>query len=121
MDFTIFISLLTAFGFGSIVTALVQSWISKKFKIDQRSFDERKAAYIGLLEAYHKAAIEGSDAAAKEFAYWQMRCELVSPPTVRRAIQEMIETNDDANARHIAQENLEQELRKDLKISNFAE
>ncbi|MGB0920245.1 MAG: hypothetical protein ACPG1C_02875 [Alphaproteobacteria bacterium] len=77
-----FVSLLGAAGIGSVLTVLVQSWLVDKEKRELRSFSERKEAYVGLLQAYHRAAVEGGDEAAKEFAHWQMRCELVAPPSV---------------------------------------
>jgi hypothetical protein len=69
LDATSIVPLLTAFGLGSTVTALVQSYLHIRTTLEQRNFEERKMAYIGLLEAYHKAAVEGTDEAAKEFAY----------------------------------------------------
>ena len=110
------LTLLTAFGLGSIVTALVQSWMSRRSHIESRNFQERKEVYVGLLEAYHKAAVEGTDRAAKEFAYWQMRCNLVAPPKVRLAISDIVETNEDLPARHAAHNILMEELRKDLGV-----
>lgn len=108
--------LLTAFGLGSIVTALVQAWMAQRGRIEGRSFEERKAAYIGLLEAYHRAAVEQSDTAAKNFAYWQMRCELVAPKGVREARTRIIETNDDPLGRPIAHAALKDALRADLGV-----
>lgn len=110
--------LLTAFGLGSIVTALVQSWLSNRSKRDERSFREKQAAYIGLLEAYHRAAVEGTEDAAKNFAYWQMRCELVAPEAVRKAIERIVETNEDRIGRPKAHEALKAALRADLGITN---
>ncbi|KGB82222.1 hypothetical protein JT55_08850 [Rhodovulum sp. NI22] len=110
--------LLTAFGLGSIVTALVQAWLSQRSKRDERSFREKQAAYIGLLDAYRRAAVEGTDEAAKNFAYWQMRCELVAPEPVRKAIQQIIETDDDRIGRQNANEALKVALRADLRITN---
>jgi hypothetical protein len=115
MDQTI--SLLTAFGLGSIVTALVQAWLSRRYTLDERNFQERKSAYIGLLEAYHRAAIEGTDEAAKSFALWQMRCELVAPAPVCNAISQIIATNEDRHGRNIAHENLKIAMRADLKVT----
>jgi hypothetical protein len=111
------LSLLTAFGLGSIVTALVQAWLSNRSKRDERSFREKQAAYIGLLEAYHRAAVEGTDEAAKNFAYWQMRCELVASEAVRKAIERIIDTNDDKVGRSQAHEALKIALRTDLGIT----
>src|SRR4051812_21259363 len=96
------LSLITAFGLGSVVTALIQSWLAGKSMRDERSFREKQAAYIGLLEAYHRAAVEGSDETSKLFAYWQMRCELVASPAVRQAVRRIVETNDDRVGREHA-------------------
>lgn len=60
--------LLAAFGLGSIVTAFVQAWTTRAARSEDRSYDERKTAYVGLLEAYHQAAVERTDTAAKQFA-----------------------------------------------------
>lgn len=110
------IQFLSAFGFGAIVTALVQAWLSNKSDTAKRNFQEKKECYIGLLDAYHKAAVERTNAAAKNFAFWQMRCELVAPKNVREVIQEIIDTNDDREKRYIAHEKLKDVLRKDLGV-----
>ena len=60
-----------------------------------RSFKEKRTAYVGLLEAYYHAAVEGTEEATEHFAYWQMRCELVGSVDVRDAIRRIVETNDD--------------------------
>lgn len=111
------LSLLTAFGLGSVVTALIQAWLTQKSKHDERSFREKQAAYVGLLEAYRRAAIEGTDEAGKHFAYWQMRCELVAPQAVREAIRNVVETNDDRAGREKADANLRVAMRIDLGIT----
>jgi hypothetical protein len=108
---------LTAFGLGATVTAIIQAWLAKRAENSKRSFQERKECYVGLLEAYHRAAVEKTDEAAKNFAYWQMRCELVAPKQVRNAIVEIVNTNDDRERREIAHENLKDVLRKDLAIT----
>ena len=111
------LSLLTAFGLGSVVTALIQSWLTQRSKQDERRFREKQAAYIGLLEAYHRAAVEGTNEAAKNFALWQMRCELVAPEAVRRAIHRLIETNECREDREKAHDELKAALRADLGIA----
>ena len=111
------IPLITAFGLGSIFTTIIQTWLSKQSKIETRNYEERKAAYVGLLEAYHRAAVEGTDEASKEFALWQMRCELVAPKPVRAAIEEIVSTNNDMKARYKAHEELKNQLRLDLGVA----
>lgn len=111
------VSLLTAFGLGSIVTALIQAWLAQRSVHGERRFREKQAAYIGLLEAYHRAAVEGTEEAAKQFAYWQMRCELVAPENVRAAIRRIVDTNDDRVGREKADIDLRIAMRADLRIT----
>jgi hypothetical protein len=111
------IPLLAAFGFGSVVTALVSSWLSSKRETAERRFQEKKAAFIGLLEAYHAAAVEPSDANSKAFAYWQLRCDLVASKEVRSAIVQIIETNDNTATRMLAHETLKGSMREDLGVA----
>jgi len=72
---------------------------------------------VGLLEAYHRAAVEGTDEAGKQFAYWQMRCELVAPQPVREAIKRIVETNDDRIGREKADADMRVAMRADLGIT----
>ncbi len=111
-------SWISAVGIGSVVSIGVQYFLAQRGQKKQRSFEERKAAYIGLLEAYHRAAVENSDEAAKNFAFWQMRCEIVGPSNIRKAIAGIVATNDDRSERTIAHENLKNAIRADLGISN---
>lgn len=117
LETTTILSLFAAFGLGSMLTAALQAFLADKTRSKERRFEERKSAYIGLLEAYHRAAVENTELAAKNFAYWQMRCELVAPAEVRLAISKIVETNDNPEARHIAHENLKNTLRASLEIS----
>jgi hypothetical protein len=114
------LSLLTAFGLGSVISVFVQSYLTRKSENNERSFRERQAAYIGLLEAYHRAAIDNNDnndKAAKHFALWQMRCDLVAPEAVRSAIEQIVQTNDDRESRVKAHDKLKAALRTDLGIA----
>jgi len=119
MPIELILPLLTAFGLGSIITALVQTWLQNNAATKKRSFEERKQAYVGLLEAYHAAAVQRTDEAAKNFAYWQMRCDLVAPPSVRNAIEKIVESNENVDARHKAHDQLKNALRSDLGISKI--
>ena len=70
-----------------------------------------------MLEAYHNAAVKNTDEAAKAFAYWQMRCEIVGPPAVRDAIDEIIASNADRKGRSRAHDRLRSSIRKDLGVT----
>jgi len=111
------IPLLAAFGLGSIVTAFVQSGLANRTKRFDRIFSEKQIAYVGLLEAYHRAAVEGTEEAAKNFAYWQVRCDLVGSDVVCDAIRRIAETSDDREGRLKADNDLRLAMRSDLKFS----
>jgi hypothetical protein len=112
------IPLLAAFGLGSIVTALVQSALANRTRRFDRIFSEKQVAYVGLLEACHRASVEGTDEAAKNVAYWQVRCDLVGSDAVCDAIRRMVETTDDREGRLQTDSDLRLAMRSDLKISN---
>lgn len=107
--------LLTAFGLGSVVSALVQAWLAQRNRASGRSFDERKAAYIGLLEAY-QSAVEGKDAMGIQFGYWQTRCDLVAPKAVRDAASKVSAIHNDKSARNRAMRELIDVMRSDLGV-----
>ena len=111
------IPLLTAFGLGSVVTAFVNAWLSRRSQRDERAFREKQSAYVGLLEAYHRAAVEGTDETSKAFAYWQMRCELVALEPVRDAIRQIVSTNEDRAGREAADTDMKRAMRADLGIT----
>ena len=109
--------LITAFGLGSIVTALIQSWLARKSMKDEHSFREKQASYVGLLEASHRATVEGTDETSKGFAYWQMPCELVATADVRDAIRRIVATNDDKAGRERADNDIKEAMRTDLGVT----
>lgn len=60
-----YIQLISAAGIGGIVgsllTTVVQAWLSNKQHLADRNFQEKKEAYIGLLEAYRTSVQKGND------------------------------------------------------------
>lgn len=91
------IQILSAAGIGgiigSLVTTTVQAWFAQKASAGTRSFQERKEAYIGFLEALHRSEVEGSAEASLRAGHWQNRCELVAPAPVRTLIADIFRTN----------------------------
>lgn len=110
--------LLAAFGLGSVVTAVVQSALTNRTKRFDRLFAEKQVAYVGLLEACHRSAVEGTNEAARSVVYWQARCDLVGSGAVRQEISRMAQTSDDSEGRLRADDNLRRAMRSDLKISD---
>ena len=110
------VSLLAAFGLGSIATAFVQAWLTTRQSKTQRSFDERKEAYIGLIDVYGRLAAKNSDDLRKQFAYWEIRCALVGPPELVQAIANLKETPTGTERQH-ALDRLTSIMRKDLGVA----
>ena len=91
------ITFLSAAGFGGImgsaVTSLLQAWLSKKAAFGERSFREKKEAYVGYLNAIHRSEIERTSEAAKYVGHWQNVCDLVASAPVRSHIAQTFATN----------------------------
>lgn len=115
------IQFITAAGIGGIIVALLQGWIASRTAMSNRSFQERKEAYIGFLEAMHQAEIKRTREASMIAGYWQNRCALVAPEKVRLCIREVEATNPIDGMPHPqrdgAMERLREAMRRDLGIS----
>ena len=109
---------LSSFGLGAVVVTLVQTLLNLYHEKRTRAFNEKKEAFVGLLDAYRQVAIKNTDQERKKFDYWQIRCELVSNTKIRQAIQSLKDTNPNTVERFEAHETLTRLLRKDLGISN---
>lgn len=116
-----FISLLTAFGLGSIVTAFVQAWFTKKSYLENRNFQEKKEAYVGFLKAAYRQEVEKTQESALFVGHMNNVCELVGSKEVIRLLQKFKETNPVNNKPHPNRPeitaNLKNAMRKDLGIS----
>ncbi|NDV28622.1 hypothetical protein [Desulfovibrio sp. JC010] len=111
------LQMLSTFGLGALTVAVVQFFMTIYRDKKTLQFQEKKDAYLGLLEAYHLAAVKPSPEAAKNFALWQMRCELVGNEEVVKSIQEIVDTNEDYAKRSLAHEKMKKAMRKDLKVA----
>lgn len=108
------LSILSAVGFGALLTIPLQYYFNERAKRKTMLFQEKKEAFVGLLTAYHSAAVEPTEKTAKEFAYWQIRCELICSQRTKNAIKNIIDTNDDRDARQIAHEEMKRCLSEEL-------
>ena len=111
------VPLITAFGIGSIVSTVVQTVLAQRAQKKQRSFEERKAAYIGLWEAIRRQARKFDKGSEIDLGLWIVRCELVSPNSVRQALKIWGELEPGSEARPEATERLKQSMCRDLGVS----
>jgi hypothetical protein len=106
---------------GSLITTLLQAWLSYRATMSGRIFQEKKEAYIGFLEALHRSDVEQTREASMRAGHWKNRCDLVASPEVRAVIVRIFETNPDSkgNARPERPEvieSLRKAMRRDLGI-----
>jgi hypothetical protein len=108
------IQFLSAFGLAAIITALVQAWLSQRADIAKRNFQEKKEAYVGVLDSFRIYFSEESSENQRNVAYWHARCELVASPEVRSILKRMIEKDKNAGAI----DELQIAMRKDLGVQS---
>jgi hypothetical protein len=115
-----FIQVLSAAGIGgivgSLVTTVVQSWLSQRATVTNRNFQERKEAYVGFLEALHRSQVEKSFEASERAGFWQNRCELVAPKAVRKLIQRIFETNPTNGKAHPDRPRIVSDLKSAMRV-----
>jgi hypothetical protein len=119
-----YIQLISAAGIGGIVgsllTTIVQAWLSNKQHLDDRNFQEKKEAYVGYLDAAHNSEVQRTLEAAQKWGYWQNRCELVGSLAVIKLVHAIRETNPVNGVVHPKRPQVLQELkeamRKDLGV-----
>ena len=81
-------------GIGSLLTSVVCHFLNRKSATNARIYQEKREAYLGLLDALHQAAIAPSDVNSKTFALWQIRVQLFGNEEVAKAVQGVLDTNE---------------------------
>lgn len=81
-------------GIGAVIKSVIDHFNARRAVSQDRLYQEKREAYLGLLGALHKAAVKHSDENSKEFALWQTRCQLFGSPDVSRFIQAIVDSND---------------------------
>lgn len=109
------IGLIGGLGLGSLITSVATHFMSRRATASDRWYQEKREAYLGLLNALHDAAVHPSDASSKAYALWQTRCELFGSPMVSKHAQQIVDTNDRRPEREKAFRDLIEAMRADLK------
>lgn len=107
--------LIGGLGIGAILKSIVDYFLSKNAARKKAQYAEMREAYLGLLNALHKAAVEPSDQNSKEFALWQTKVQLFGSESVAKAVQGILDTNEGPREKRNAFFNeMVSEMRKDL-------
>ncbi|HMN50539.1 MAG TPA: hypothetical protein PKB01_00580 [Xanthobacteraceae bacterium] len=89
-----FAPLFAGLGLGTLITTIVSNLMSRRANLNDRTYQEKREAYLGLLKAIHEAATKPSDETAKAYALWQTRCNLFGSASVSKYAQDFVDTND---------------------------
>lgn len=112
------IQLISAAGLGAIIATVIQSWLTERTAIKQRNFQEKKDAYVGVLNAMHRSEIEQTNDAALYVGHWVNICEIVGNKLVRDCLRRHMNSNPvDGKAhpdRPKVMADLKEAMRKDL-------
>lgn len=108
--------LIAGLGLGSLLKSVTDHFMARRASSHDRWYQEKREAYLGLLNALHEAAVHPSDENSKHYALWQTRCDLFGSQDVSKYAQEMVETNDTPRAaRDAAFRNLIEAMKTDLR------
>ncbi|MEY8830200.1 hypothetical protein AB9K34_17630 [Sedimentitalea sp. XS_ASV28] len=111
-----FVALLTAFGVGSLATAVIQFWLSERIISKRRIYDERKEAYLGLLESWMKyESREPNKQGEFNVGHWLLRSQLVASDSTRLLLDEWEQTEAGSPDRIRATKQLKAAMRTDLR------
>lgn len=108
-------TLLGGIGLGSLLLALLQSWLSKRKSDEDRIFTERREAYLGLLDSWRRQNMEGlTQETRQDVGHWITRCELVGSERLRKSLEQWHATDLGSAERNTAGQALQQAMRDDL-------
>lgn len=102
-------------GIGSLLTAVVNHFLSKKKDAAEKLYQEKKEAYIGMTRALYDAEIEPGPKNEKMFGYHLNIAKMFSSSDVIVSAQKVIESAPGSQNRKTALDEFYEAMRKDLK------
>lgn len=110
------ISTVSAIGLGSILAIIVQYLFSNYSAIRYRKYEERKEAYVGLLEAWvRQENTDFTQASEKDVGLWVERVLLVASDKVHALLSGWLEVEPGSKERIDVTKQLKAAMRGDLK------
>ena len=111
-----FLPMIAGLGIGSLLNSIALHFMTRRASARDRWYQEKREAYLGLLNSLHEAAVRPSDESSKAYALWQTRCELFGSKDVSKYAQEIVDTNDSPRTeRNAAFRNLIEAMKNDLR------
>jgi hypothetical protein len=104
----LFSGLIGGFGIGTLLTSVVTHFMARRASIDDRWYNEKREAYLGLVAALQ--SVSG------DFPVWHARCALFGSPETLRYAKQVADTPPNAyDARNAAFQKMLEAMRADLR------
>jgi hypothetical protein len=108
------VPLVVGIGIGSLFASIACYFMMTQ-RLAKRLYQEKREAYLGLLDALRDAKNDSSVTDIEAWAHWQTRCVLFGSPEVTRYAQEVANQIDKPAAEYnTAVNNLIRAMRADL-------
>ena len=111
------LALFGGLGIGSLLTTVVNHFLSKKSGAAARLYQEKREAYLGMTKALYDAEIEPGPKNEKMFGYYLNVTKIFGAHNVVEAAQKVIESTPNSEGRGTALRNFYEAMRKDLEQS----
>ena len=104
-------------GVGSLLTSVVNHFMTRRAMANDRWYQEKRQAYLGLLDALHQVAVHPSEDHSKDYDYWQTRCHLFGSKDVSQFALRIIDGPIIERREDEAYRNLIEAMRVDLRAA----
>lgn len=114
-------TLLAGLGLGSVITNLIQHLLTRRSKVEDTRFVERKEAFINLLAAIaelDKLLGDSTNEVEVHYALCAARVKLVASKGVLKILDTWRDYEPDSAERNEAVNSLIEEMRRDLGVSS---
>jgi len=113
---SVLVSFFGGIGFGSVLTAIIQHWLSRRAKVDDLLIEGRQEAFRGIFEALEDLEVQWSEKGVKRVGFWISRIELLASRDTVEAAHAWRDTEPGTKLRQQATERMIEAMRKDLKL-----
>jgi len=108
------LGLIGGLGIGTLLSTVVNYYLSKKQLVSQKLFQEKRDAYFGMTQALYDAEIEPGPKNEKMFGYYLNIAKIFAHKDVVISAQNIINTDPNTKERTGALEKFFDAMRRDL-------
>lgn len=116
-EFLAVTTFLSGIGLGGVITFLIKHSIEQKSKVKDIWLLDYKTTCDGLLDAYKRVALTGSQESLKDFAFYQLKLQLYANKEVLDASEKLKSSKPGTLERDKAVELLLRAMRNDLGLA----